>query len=202
MLIADGNIFPALVLGMGLALLVGLGLPTPAAYALIAIIMIPFLQDFGIAPLTAHFFGFYFAIFSAITPPVAVGVMAASRISGGSFYGTAYEAVRMSLTAILIPYTFVAFPSILAFPNIGWDGLIVSAALITSTIFWGASIYGVLKGRRIKMIERLLLLSGPVLFIALLISKELLFAVSLFAGLAVFLLWHFYVVRLTVTTPT
>jgi TRAP transporter 4TM/12TM fusion protein len=202
MLISDGNVFPALLLGMGLALFVGLGLPTPAAYALIAIIMIPFLQDFGIAPLTAHFFGFYFAIFSAITPPVAVGVMAASRISGGSFYGTAYEAGRMSLTAILIPYAFVAYPSILAFPNIGWDGLAVSAALIASTIFWGASIYGVLKGRRLKMIERLLLLLGPVLFVALLISKEMLFAVSLFAGLAVFLLWHFYVVRLTVTTPT
>jgi TRAP transporter 4TM/12TM fusion protein len=196
MLISDGNLFPALILGMCLALMVGLGLPTPAAYALIAIIMIPFLQDFGVEPLVAHFFGFYFAIFSAITPPVAVGVMAASRISGGSFYGTAYEAGRMSLTAILIPYAFVAYPSILAFPNIGWHGLAVSAALIITTIFWGASIYGVLKGRRLKLVERLLLLLGPVFFVAQLVSKDLFFAFSIFTGFPVFVLWHLYVVRL------
>jgi TRAP transporter 4TM/12TM fusion protein len=195
MLISDGSLFPALLLGMGIALLVGLGLPTPAAYALIAIIMIPFLQDVGIAPLTAHFFGFYFAIFSAITPPVAVGVMAASRISGGSFYGTAYQAGRMSLTAILIPYAFVAFPSILAFPHIGWQGFTVSAALIVATIFWGASIYGTLKGRRMKAPERLLLLLGPVLFITLLVSKEMIFALLIFAGLPAFLLWNYYVAR-------
>lgn len=195
MLVSDGNLFPALMLGMFLALMVGLGLPTPAAYALIAIIMIPFLQDFGVAPMVAHFFGFYFAIFSAITPPVAVGVMAASRISGGSFYGTAYEAGRMSLTAILIPYAFVAYPSILEFPNIGWHGLAVSAALIVATIFWGASIYGVLKGRQLKLIERLLLLLGPVCFIALLVSKDMFFAFLIFTGLPVFILWHHCVVR-------
>jgi TRAP transporter 4TM/12TM fusion protein len=195
MLISDGSLFPALLLGMAIALFVGLGLPTPAAYALIAIIMIPFLQDVGVAPLTAHFFGFYFAIFSAITPPVAVGVMAASRISGGSFYGTAYQAGRMSLTAILIPYAFVAYPSILAFPNVDWQGLTVSAALIVTTIFWGASIYGTLRGRRMKVFERLLLLLGPVFFIELLVSKEMIFALLIFAGLPVFLLWHFYVAR-------
>ena len=186
MLVSGGNLFLALLLGMFMALIVGLGLPTPAAYALIAIIMIPFLQDFGLTPMVAHFFGFYFAIYSAITPPVAVGVMTASRISGGSFYGTAYEAGRLSLTAILIPFAFVAYPSILDFPAIGWGGLAVSAALIAATFCWGASIYGRYKGLQLSMGERLLLLLGPLFFIALLITNEMLFAVMILLAVATF----------------
>ncbi len=195
MLFSGGEIIWALLLGMLIALLVGLGLPTPAAYALIAIIMIPFLQDFGLEPIVAHFFGFYFAIFSAITPPVAVGVMAAARISGASFYRTAYEAGRMSLTAILIPFAFVAYPSILAFPDLGWDGLTVSAALLVATAFWGAAIYGVYRGRRLPAAERTALLVVPVSFIALLATKAMIFAAFIFAGLGLFLAWHGYRAR-------
>lgn len=196
MLVSGGEVFWALLLGMVLALMVGLGLPTPAAYALIAIIMIPFLQDFGLEPIVAHFFGFYFAIFSAITPPVAVGIMAAVRISGASFYGTALEAGRMALSAILIPYSFVAYPSILGFPDIGWRAASVSAALLVATGFWGAAIYGRFRGRRLQRMERGFLLLVPACFIALLVSKEMVFALSVFGGLAAFLVWHVYAVRL------
>ena len=197
MLVSGGEVFWALLLGMFLALLVGLGLPTPAAYALIAIIMVPFLQDFGLPPLVAHFFGFYFAIFSAVTPPVAVGVMAAIRISGAPFYGTALEAGRMSLTAILIPYAFVAYPSILQFPAFDWRAIVVSAALIVATGFWGAAIYGVFRRRRLKLAERAVLLAVPFAFVALLATKEMMFAFTVFAGLAVFLVWHAHASKLT-----
>lgn len=167
MLVAGHEVWLALILGMLIALFVGLGLPTPAAYALIAIIMVPSLIDLGIEPIIAHFFGFYFAIFSAITPPVAVGAMAASRISGGSFYRTAWEAGRMSMVSILLPFAFVAFPSLLAFPAIGIEGVLVAGALIVTAVFWGASIYGYL-GRRLVFLERLLLLSAPAVCIAML----------------------------------
>ena len=185
---AGGEVFIALVLGMLIALLAGLGLPTPAAYALIAIIMVPFLIDIGVAPLVAHFFGFYFAIFSAITPPVAVGVMAATRISGNSFYGTAYEAIRMSLIAVLIPYTFAAFPALLAFPHIGFEGLVVCLALVVTAIFWGASIYGVLH-RELSRAQRTLFLLVPIAFVALLGSHNILFAVAIVAAGIVYFSW-------------
>ncbi len=191
---ADGEIWLALIFGMGLALLAGLGLPTPAAYALIAIIMVPFLIDLGIDPLVGHFFGFYFAIFSAITPPVAVGVMAATRISNGSFYGTAYEAGKMALVAILIPFTFVAFPSILAFPAIGLDGLLVCLALLFSSACWGASIYGVV-GRSLSRAERLLLLLAPLGFIVLLATRDTAYAVAVMAAGIVFISWNTIVMR-------
>ncbi len=194
MVAAGGEIYLALIFGMMISLLVGLGLPTPAAYALIAIIMVPFLIDFGIQPLVAHFFGFYFAIFSAVTPPVAVGVMAATRISGDSFYGTAKEAVKMSLVSVLIPFAFAAFPSILAFPNIGIDGALVAIALIVTTIFWGASIYGVFR-RQLSRLERIALLAPPLCFIALLGTRQILFAAIIILAGAVFFSWNSFVLR-------
>src|SRR5690606_13217821 len=140
MVAAGDNVALGLLLGMVLSMLIGLGLPTPAAYALIAIVMIPFLIDLGVPAMAAHFFGFYFAIFSAVTPPVAVGVLAATRISGAGFYATVREAARMSLVAILIPYTFVVFPSILAFPDVGLRATFACLSLMAAIVMWGAAI--------------------------------------------------------------
>jgi TRAP transporter 4TM/12TM fusion protein len=194
MLVAGDQIWIALILGMLIAALVGLGLPTPAAYALIAIIMIPSLIDLGIDPIVAHFFGFYFAIFSAVTPPVAVGVMAATRISGGSFYRTVGEAVRMSVVAILLPYAFVAFPSLLAFPAIGIEGAVVSVALIVTALFWGATVYGVL-GRRLARGERAFLLIVPALCIAMLATGSVVVALTVIIIGFVFGAWNLSVLR-------
>lgn len=193
MLVAGHEMWLALILGMLISVFVGLGLPTPAAYALIAIIMIPSLIDLGIEPMIAHFFGFYFAIFSAITPPVAVGVMAASRISGGSFYRTCLESGRMSVISILLPFAFVAFPSLLGMPDIGVEGVLVAGAMLVSAVFWGAAVYGFLS-RPLIPLERLVLLVGPVLCIVMLATRShgvagilvllglLLFAWQLFVG--------------------
>jgi TRAP-type uncharacterized transport system fused permease subunit len=115
--------------------------------------------------------------------------MAATRISGGSFYGTAYEAMRMSLIAILIPYAFVAFPSLLAFPAIGFDGLIVSVALVVASIFWGASIYGVLKND-LSISQRCLFLLVPLAFIVLIGTRNILFAIAIVVAGIVFFSWN------------
>lgn len=199
MLVAGDNVWLALILGMLISALVGLGLPTPAAYALIAIIMIPSLIDIGLDPMVAHFFGFYFAIFSAITPPVAVGVMAATRISGGSFYRTALEAGRMSVVSILLPFAFVVFPSLLDFPRIGLEGVLVSIALIVTALFWGASVYGVL-GRTLSGTERLLLLVVPLLCIGMLVTGWLLVAVVLLVVGALIGAWNLAALRRSSTT--
>lgn len=194
MLIAGDQVWIALLLGMLISALVGLGLPTPAAYALIAIIMVPSLIDIGLAPMVAHFFGFYFAIFSAITPPVAVGVMAATRISGGSFYRTALEAGRMSVVSIALPFAFVVFPSLLAFPNIGIEGLVVSAALLVTALFWGASVYGVL-GRTLSRGERIVLLAVPLLCIAMLATASLVVAMATIIAGIVIAAWNIATLR-------
>ncbi len=181
MVAAAGDLALALILGMGLAMIIGFGLPTPAAYALIAIVMIPFLIDHGVPAIAAHFFGFYFAIFSAVTPPVAVGVMAATRISGASFYGTILQASRIAAVTLLIPYTFVAYPSILAFPAIGLEAVVACLALLGATVMWGMAIYGVLV-RRLRRWERLALFLGPLGYFLFLATKETALAVVIIAA--------------------
>ena len=68
-----------------------MGLPTPVAYLVVALALVPFIMNVGVDPLVAHFFVFYFAVFSTLTPPVAVSALAAAKVSGGTFFGTAMK---------------------------------------------------------------------------------------------------------------
>src|SRR6056297_3092955 len=74
----------ALFFAMCIAILLGMGMPTTAAYAVAASVVAPGLVQLGIPQLTAHFFVFYFAVVSAITPPVALASYAAAGISGAN----------------------------------------------------------------------------------------------------------------------
>lgn len=150
----------ALLLGMAIAIAIGMGLPTPAAYSLCAIVMIPSLIDVGVDPLAAHFFGFYFAVYSSFTPPVAVGCLMAVRISGGSFVRTCAECYKLGAICILLPFFLVAFPRVLRFPDLGGDTWIASALFCISTVMLSAAIYGSFMGRLTRL-ERGFLLLGP-----------------------------------------
>lgn len=158
-----------LVLGMIISLVIGMGLPTPAAYALIAIVVVPSLIDLGIQPIAAHFFGFYFAIYSSLTPPVAVAVLTAIRISGGGLMSTAWECIRLGGVSILLPFVFVAFPSVLGFPDITLKAGVVFVLTLSASFMMACSLYGVLRGR-LGWGERLILLLGPATFLAYLFT--------------------------------
>jgi len=158
--VSGNSVELALLLGMAICMLIGMGLPTPAAYSLAAIVVIPSLIDVGVNPLAAHFYGFYFAVFSSFTPPVAVGVMMASRIAGGSFKHTCYETFKLGGICMLLPFFFVAFPNSLQFPNYTAETLIATVLLCVSTLMLAAAIYGGFMGRLTKG-ERLYMLSGP-----------------------------------------
>lgn len=159
--LSGSNQVIALLLGMAITIVIGMGLPTPAAYSLAAIVTIPSLIDVGIDPLAAHFYGFYFAVFSSFTPPVAVGCLMASRISGGSFMGTCIECFKLGGVCMLLPFFMVAFPNSLQFPNFTADTLINTGLLCVSTVMFAAMIYGGLVGR-LTATERAYMLLGPV----------------------------------------
>lgn len=162
MIDATGNSLEiGLLIGMGIVVLIGMGLPTPAAYSLAAIVVIPTLIDIGVNPLAAHFFGFYFAVFSAFTPPVAVGVLMAVRISRGSFNQTCIESYKLGGLCMLLPFFLVAFPNALQFPNFTAETLIASGLLCVSTLMLSAAIYGGFMGR-LNAAERAYMLSGPI----------------------------------------
>ncbi|MGJ8603577.1 MAG: TRAP transporter permease [Marivita sp.] len=96
----------ALFFAMCIAILLGMGMPTTAAYAVAASVVAPGLVQLGIPMLTAHFFVFYFAVLSAITPPVALASYAAAGISGANPMETSVASFKIGIAAFIVPYMF------------------------------------------------------------------------------------------------
>ena len=138
-----------------LALILGMGLPTPVAYIIVALALVPFLQQLGVDPLMAHFFVFYFACYSALTPPVAVAALAAAKIAKAGFLETARDAMKLMLTTFVIPFAFVYYPSLMSFPNLKWEVLvpIITCLLLQWTV--SVTCYGYFR-RDLGTIERLI----------------------------------------------
>lgn len=136
-----------------LALFLGMGLPTPVAYIVVALALVPFMQQLGVEPLVAHFFVFYFACYSALTPPVAVAALAAAKIAKAGFLETARDAMKLMLTTFVIPFAFVYYPSLMSFPHLHWDVLVpvVTCLLLQWTV--SAACYGYFR-RDLTAIER------------------------------------------------
>ncbi len=98
---------------MALAVLLGMGMPTVPAYINVALLMGPMLTGLGIATFTAHMFVFYFAVASAITPPVAIAAFAAASISRADPIATGLSAVRSGIVMFVIPFVFAFYPELL-----------------------------------------------------------------------------------------
>ena len=105
--------FPTLFVTACLTVVLGLGMPTPSAYILSAALMTPILTDIGVATLPAHMFVFYYAVMSALTPPVAVAAYAASSIAEDNPLLIAVIAVKFALAAFIVPFAFVYGPELL-----------------------------------------------------------------------------------------
>ena len=103
----------ALFLTMLLAVLLGLGMPAVPAYINVALLMGPMLVGLGIATFTAHLFIFYFAVASAITPPVALAAFAASTITKADPMLTGFSAVKSGIVMFVIPFVFTMYPELL-----------------------------------------------------------------------------------------
>jgi len=111
--VSNGQIFLALLASGGLAILLGMGMPTPSAYIMGAVLAAPVLIDMGLPTLNVHMFMLFFAVLSAITPPVAVAAYAASSIAGANPLAIALRAVRLASAAFIIPFAFVYRPELL-----------------------------------------------------------------------------------------
>lgn len=103
----------AFVFSMAISIILGMGMPTTAAYAIAAAVVAPSLQQMGVTPLAAHMFVFYCAVISAITPPVAIAGFAGAAIAGANPFATSVRAMRFGLAAFILPFMFYASPEIL-----------------------------------------------------------------------------------------
>ena len=110
--IAGDSLFLSLVVVAVGCLLLGMGVPVGAAYLIIVLIIGPAIGKLGLSLMLTHLFVIYYAVLSAITPPVAVAAFAAAPIAGSKPIETGVVAVRLAIAGFLIPFIFVYHPSI------------------------------------------------------------------------------------------
>lgn len=146
-------------------IIMGMGLPTVAAYIIGAVLYVPALQKLGVPPLTAHFFVMYYCVLSMVTPPVALAAYAAAGIARTSPWTTGWIAFQMSFVAFLIPFAFVA-DSALLFQGPISGVIIASLGLFIPTGIWAVGLTGYLR-RDLTWPDRILLMvCGVVAIIA------------------------------------
>jgi TRAP transporter 4TM/12TM fusion protein len=103
----------ALVSAMLCAIVLGMGMPTVPAYVNVALLLGPLLSSLGVSYFTANMFVFYFAVASAITPPVAIAAFAAASITGAEPMRTGFAAVRVGIVMFVVPFVFAWYPELL-----------------------------------------------------------------------------------------
>lgn len=111
--LAQNSLVLALFLTMCAGIILGMGMPTTPAYIMQVALLVPAVVKLGVGVEAAHMFVFYFAILSAITPPVALAVYAANGISGAGLWDSGVAAMKLGLTGYIVPYMFVFGPSLL-----------------------------------------------------------------------------------------
>lgn len=144
--IAGENRLLAMVFAMIVVTILGMGMPTTAAYAIAAAVVAPGLTKLGIPPLVAHMFIFYYAVLSAITPPVAVASFAAASMAQTDPWRTSWIAVKLGLATFIVPFMFFYSPALLGQGH--WlDVAQVSLTAAVGVYFLACSTEGWLYGR-------------------------------------------------------
>jgi TRAP transporter 4TM/12TM fusion protein len=183
--VSDQGLIVALLLAAVLAIVLGMDVPTTASYVLAAAIAAPSLVRLGLPELTAHLFVFYYAILSAITPPVCASVYAAAALAGANFWRVAGRALMLAGAVYVVPFLFVFRPGILAQGSTGQillDMGVACAAVFAVSV--GTS--GWFRGK-VSAIGRVLFLSAAALLFYAAPMADILGGLAL-AGL---LAWRF-----------
>ncbi len=161
---SQGNLFLALVFTMVIAIVLGMGMPTTAAYAISASVLAPALvQQFHVFPIAAHLFIFYFACLSALTPPVALASFAAAAIAGARPWQVGWQSMRFALAGFLIPFMFVYGPAMVLEGTRTEIALVVATGLL-GTLALASSIQGWLLAR-MNGVERVFMLGAALALI-------------------------------------
>ena len=116
--LGDQNLLAALVLAALCSIVLGMGLPTAASYLMVIFVAGPAIMELGVSKLSTHLFVFYYAVLSAITPPVALAIFAAAAIAKENPIRLALNALRLASVGFVLPIAWVYHPEIV----IGADG--------------------------------------------------------------------------------
>ena len=154
--VAGGALWPLLLMAALTCIVLGCGVPTSAAYILVALLGAPALVKLGVPLLAAHLFVFFYANVASITPPVALAALVAANISGGSYMRTSMICVALGLPCFILPFMFVIRPEL-----IGIGGGLAEQAMMAVLAFLSlAAAVFVLEGHMLgplRAIERMLI---------------------------------------------
>jgi len=161
--LAGGNLFIGLILGMFVALLLGLGIPTTPAYIVQVATVIPALIALGLPDYVAHLFAFYYSCLSLISPPVAAAAFTAAAIAKADGWRTGWLATRIGIVAFIVPIMFAYDQSLLL---VGPVWKVIVAVLTAGLGAWCLAVAG--EGyllRNLKWYERIISLVAALLLI-------------------------------------
>ena len=150
-------LFFALLLAMVGCILLGMALPTVAAYLVGVILFVPCIRGLGVSPLCANMFVFYFGIMAQITPPVCVASYTAAGIAGASAMKTGWTGFSYALVGFVVPFVFVFNPALLLEGSV-MDIVLASLQLFSGTYIVSIAVAGFFK-KNIPMWERLVLVA-------------------------------------------
>ncbi|MBU2357882.1 MAG: TRAP transporter fused permease subunit [Alphaproteobacteria bacterium] len=171
LVVSNSQPFVTLIIAAIVTIVLGLGMPTPSAYILAAVLVGPALAKLGYPILQSHLFLLYYAVLSALTPPIAVAALAAAAIADEDPFKIALSAVRLAVVGFLLPFAFIWNPGILLLGDVEANTLAVVGGIL-ATIAIAISVEGTY-GANITYIERILLLIGAVACITPLVGVSL-----------------------------
>ena len=139
--LSQDMLLPALMLTMVAGMILGMGIPTTPAYIIMTALLVPAIVKLGVIVPAAHMFAFYFAILSAITPPVALAVFAAAGIAKSDMWSTGWAAVKIGAAGFIVPYMFVFEPSLLMIGP--WQTVIASSmSAVAGVLLFSGGLHG------------------------------------------------------------
>ncbi len=188
------NLLLLLVLTAAICIILGTGIPTSAAYILVAITCAPMLLKQGVPLLQAHFFVLYAAVFANITPPVAIPAIFAAQIADGNYMKTAFQAALAGIAGFLLPFMIIFVPS-LTFGSS--TPLFAATSLIACPlIFLGLqpAIVGYFL-KKLDLLQRIIMMLSPAALMLYIFTANLGWFVIGLAILVGFVVWQVSVTR-------
>ena len=159
----NNSLLLALVVAAVGCLMLGMALPTVAAYLIANTLFCSAIQGLGIEALVANMFIFYFGVVAQITPPVCLASFTAAGIANASAWKTGWKAFFFAITAFIAPFMFVYRPSILLIGTVT-EILISCAMTACATFFLAAGVAGYM-GKTLSAAERVLFFAAALMFI-------------------------------------
>ena len=161
--VAQQSLLLALLMTMVAGIILGMGMPTTPAYIVMVSLLVPALVTLGVVEPAAHLFAFYFAILSAITPPVALAVFAASGLAKSELWASGLAAMKIGAAGFIVPFMFVYQPALLLIGDPA-DIAIAVCSATAGCLLLAASLHGYLL-RHAPMWERVSLFVAAIALI-------------------------------------